>query len=392
MTKKASLSPQSGLVLGALMLSLTGCGMVESVVGKTTVDYKSAKKASTLDVPPDLTQLQKDNRYALPDTNNSGVATASGYAAQRAGQAGAAAGTGPAVAAPVGNEVASTGNDKVRVERAGNQRWLVVKQPADVLWPQLKTFWEESGFTLALDNATAGVMETEWNENRAKIPQDIIRRTIGKVFDSAYSSGERDKFRTRVERNADGTTEIYISHRGAEEVARGTDKEVVQWMPRPSDPNLEAVFLARLLTKLGGTEETAARTAVDNAIVQPLHAFLKGEGATRHVETDEGFDRSWRRVGLALDRAGFTVEDRDRVQGIYFVRYVADQVEKKGFFSRLFSWGSSEADKEAQRYRIIVKAAPTGNSSEVTVQNNKAEPDTTPTGEKILTLLQDELK
>lgn len=392
MTKKASLSPQSGLVLGALMLSLTGCGMVESVVGKTTVDYKSAKKASTLDVPPDLTQLQKDNRYALPDTNNSGVATASGYAAQRAGQAGAAAGTGTAIAGPVGNEVASTGNDKVRVERAGNQRWLVVKQPADVLWPQLKTFWEESGFTLALDNATAGVMETEWNENRAKIPQDIIRRTIGKVFDSAYSSGERDKFRTRVERNADGTTEIYISHRGAEEVAQGNDKEIVQWMPRPSDPNLEAVFLARLLTKLGGTEETAARTAVDNAIVQPLHAFLKGEGATRHVETDEGFDRSWRRVGLALDRAGFTVEDRDRVQGIYFVRYVADQVEKKGFFSRLFSWGSSEADKEAQRYRIIVKAAPSGNASEVSVQTNKAEPDTTPTGEKILTLLQDELK
>lgn len=392
MTKQALLTPQNGLVIGALMLSLTGCGMVESVVGKTTVDYKSAKKASTLDVPPDLTQLQKDNRYALPDTNNSGVATASGYAAQRAGQAGAAAGTGTAGAVPAGNEVASTGNDKVRVERAGNQRWLVVKQPADVLWPQLKTFWEEAGFTLALDDATAGVMETEWNENRAKIPQDIIRRTIGKVFDSAYSSGERDKYRTRVERNADGTTEIFISHRGAEEVAKGNDKEIVQWMPRPSDPNLEAVFLARLLTKLGGTEESAARTAVDNAIVQPLHAFLKGEGATRHVETDEGFDRSWRRVGLALDRAGFTVEDRDRVQGVYFVRYVADQVEKKGFFSRLFSWGSSEADKEAQRYRIVVKAAATGNSSEVTVQNNKGDADTTPTAEKILTLLQDELK
>lgn len=393
MTKKASLSPQNGLVLGVLMLSLTGCGMFESVVGKTTVDYKSAKKASTLDVPPDLTQLQKDNRYALPDSG-SGVATASGYAAQRAGMAGAAGGAAPgaAAAAAGGNEVATNGNDKVRVERAGNQRWLVVKVSPDVLWPQLKSFWEDNGFTLSLDNATAGVMETEWNENRAKIPQDVIRRTIGKVFDSAYSTGERDKFRTRVERNADGTSEIFISHRGAEEIAQGPEKEIVTWTPRPSDPNLEAVFLARLLTKLGGTEQTAARTAVDNAIVQPLHAFLKGEGATRHVETDEGFDRSWRRVGLALDRAGFTVEDRDRVQGIYYVRYVADQVEKKGFFKRLFSWGSSDADKEAQRYRIVVKAAETGNTSQVAVQTNKGEPDVSPTGEKILTLLQDELK
>jgi outer membrane protein assembly factor BamC len=390
MIKKASLTPQSSLALGVLMLSLTGCGMVESVVGKTTVDYKSAKKASTLDVPPDLTQLQKDNRYALPDSG-SGVATASGYAAQRASMAGG--GTLAAPAAGVGsNEVATTGNDKVRVERAGNQRWLVVKASPDVLWPQLKSFWEDAGFTLSLDNATAGVMETEWNENRAKIPQDIIRRTIGKVFDSAYSTGERDKYRTRIERNADGTTEIYISHRGAEEIAQGPEKEIVTWTPRPSDPNLEAVFLARLLTKLGGTEATAARTAVDNAIVQPLHAFLKGEGASRHVETDEGFDRSWRRVGLALDRAGFTVEDRDRVQGIYYVRYVADQAEKKGFFGRLFSWGSSDADKEAQRYRIVVKAAETGNTSQVTVQNNKGEADVSPTAEKILTLLQEELK
>lgn len=398
MIKKASLSPQNGLVLGVLMLSLTGCGMVESVTGKTTVDYKSAKKASTLDVPPDLTQLQNDNRYALPNSG-SGVATASGYAAQRAGMAGtaaaapgAAAGSAPAAAG--GNEVATSGNDKVRVERAGNQRWLVVKASPDVLWPQLKSFWEDNGFTLALDDATAGVMETEWNENRAKIPQDVIRRTLGKVFDSAYSTGERDKYRTRVERNADGTSEIYISHRGAEEIAQGQDKEIVTWAPRPSDPNLEAIFMARLLTKLGGTEQAAARTAVDNALVQPLHAFLKGEGAARHVETDEGFDRSWRRVGLALDRAGFTVEDRDRVQGIYYVRYVSDQVEKKGkgFFGRLFSWGSSDADKEAQRYRIVVKAAASGNTSLVTVQTNKGEPDVSPTGEKILALLQDELK
>jgi len=391
MTQKALLTPQRGLVLGALMLSLTGCGMVESVVGKSTVDYKSAKKAATLDVPPDLTQLQKDNRYALPDTNNSGIATASGYAAQRAGTAGAAPATG-AGAAPAGNEVASTGNDAVRVVRAGNQRWLVVKQPADTLWPQLKSFWEDNGFTLSLDNATAGVMETEWNENRAKIPQDFIRSTIGKVFDSAYSSGERDKYRTRIERNADGTTEIFISHRGAEEVLTGPQKEIAQWTTRPSDPNLEALFLARLMTRLGGTDEAAAKTAVDNAIVQPLHAFLKGEGAARHVETDEGFDRSWRRVGLALDRAGFTVEDRDRVQGIYFVRYVADQVEKKGFFKRLFSWGSSEADKEAQRYRIVVKASPDTNTSQVTVQDNKGVADTSATAEKILTLLQEQLK
>ncbi|GAB2854755.1 outer membrane protein assembly factor BamC [Pseudoduganella ginsengisoli] len=382
--KTASLTPQRGLVLAALTVSLTGCGMISSVVGTDKVDYKSAKKASTLDVPPDLTQLQKDNRYSLPDSNR-GVATASGYNAAR--------GNGPAaVQAAPSNDIATTGSDSVRVVRAGNQRWLVVKQTPEQLWPQLKNFWEDSGFTLAVDAPAAGILETEWNENRAKIPQDFIRNTIGKAFDGLYGSGERDKYRTRLERLPDGTTEIYISHRGAQEVVVGAQKETTQWTARPNDPNLEALFLAKLMTKLGaGKDEAQARTAVDNAALQPLHAVMKGEGESRHVEVDEGFDRSWRRVGLALDRAGFTVEDRDRVNGIYFVRYVdQDAGTAKGFFAKLFSW-NSDKDKEAQRYRVTVKAGE-GSTSKVGVLTNDGKPELTPTGEKILTLLHEQLK
>ncbi|WP_436269725.1 outer membrane protein assembly factor BamC [Pseudoduganella sp. LjRoot289] len=374
--------------VAAMAVSLTGCGMISSVVGNDKVDYKSAKKASTLDVPPDLTQLQADNRYSLPDSTR-GVATASGYQAQRA------AGGGTVAAAPgSANKVASTGTDSVKVMRAGNQRWLVVKQTPEQLWPQLKNFWEESGFTLALNEPKAGILETEWNENRAKIPQDFVRNTIGKVFDSLYSSGQRDKYRTRLERLPDGSTEVYISHRGAEEVITGAQKETTMWTARPNDPGLEALFIAKLMTKLGGDkDEASARTTVDNAIVQPQHATLMGAGAERKVEVDEGFDRAWRRVGLALDRAGFTVEDRDRVQGVYFVRYVdQDAGSTKGFFSKLFSWGSSEKDKEAQRYRVAVKAGAAGTASDVTVLSNDGKPETSPTGEKILTLLHEQLK
>ncbi|HAT32302.1 MAG TPA: hypothetical protein DCW29_16070 [Janthinobacterium sp.] len=369
-----------GLVIGAVMASLSGCGMISSVVGNDKLDYKSAKKASTLDVPPDLTQLQKDNRYTLPDTKN-GVATASGYKAQKG--AGAAAET---------NVVATTAAPGVRVERAGNQRWLVVRQTPDALWPQLKTFWEDSGFTLVVDSPKAGIMETEWNENRAKIPQDIVRNTIGKAFDSLYSTGERDKFRTRLERLPDGSTEIYISHRGVEEVLTGAQKETTIWTARPNDPGLEAQFLAKLMARLDGGEVAQAKQAVDTAVVQAQHAKLTGAAGSRAVEVDEGFDRAWRRVGLALDRVGFTVEDRDRTQGMYFVRYVDPDASKtEGFFKNLFS--SSEKGKEALRYRISVKAAAAGGTgSNVTVLNNEGKPDTTPTSEKILVLLNDQLK
>jgi outer membrane protein assembly factor BamC len=395
--KTAFNSSQRALVVGAMVAtvtSLSGCGMISSVVGNDKVDYKSAKKASTLDVPPDLTQLQKDNRYSLPDSNN-GVATASGYSAAKAAQSGSLTPNAVVVPGqPSAGTVALTSLSDIKVERDGNQRWLVIKQTPEQLWPQLKQFWEDSGFTLAQELPASGIMETEWNENRAKIPQDFIRNTIGKVFDSVYSSGERDKFRTRIERRADGSSEIYISHRGVQEVAVGAEKESTKWAPRPNDPGLEAEFLSRLLNKLGnGGEQLAqAKTAVESAIVQPQHASLVGAGADRAVQVDEGFDRAWRRVGLALDRAGFTVEDRDRTQGIYFVRYINDATETKGFFSKLFSWGSSsEEEKEAQRYRISVKASE-GNASVVKVQTNAGQPETGPVGEKIITLLHEQLK
>jgi outer membrane protein assembly factor BamC len=380
------------LVIGAVVASMTGCGMISSVMGNDKVDYKGAKKAAPLDVPPDLTQLQKDNRYTLPESTN-GVATASGYNAQRNAAPGAAAASAAEASGPqIGEAPAGSG---IRVERSGNQRWLVVKQTPEALWPQLKTFWEDAGMPIVTDVPAAGIMETDWVETHPDIADGIVRGTLTKIFNSISSTGLRDKYRTRVERLPDGSSEIYISQRGAEEVLQGSQKDTTAWTMRPNDPGLEAQQLARLMTALGSKmEPTQAKLAVDQAAVQPLHAKLVGEGAERSVEVDEGFDRAWRRVGLALDRVGFTVEDRDRTQGVYFVRYVSqDAAKTEGFFKKLFSWGSdSEKDKEAQRYRIVVKAAATGSTSNVTVLTNEGKVDSSPTSGKILDLLNEQLK
>lgn len=375
--RKNKTSALRAVALGTVAFSLAAC---TTVFEGDKVDYRGAKKAAPLDVPPDLTQLQKDNRYAIPD--GKGVATASTFR-QAAPVAGA-----PAVSSDM---IGPVTNDKIRVERSGNQRWLVVKATPEALWPQVKDFWRDSGFTVELDSPTTGIMETNWAENRSKIPQDIVRNTIGKIFDSAYSTGERDKFRTRIERLPDGSSEIYISHRGAEEVLTGAQKETTTWTMRANDPGLEAQFLARLVARLTGAADVKpAQAIVNNAVVAPQHAKLLGD----RVEVDEGFDRAWRRVGLALDRVGFTVEDRDRVQGVYYVRYVdPDAADKTGFFAKLFSFGAaSDKAKEAQRYRVLVKSAPNASTTDVTVQTNDGKPETSATGAKILKLLNDELK
>jgi len=378
-----------GIVYALALAGLAGCSSINSMLEPNRLDYKSetqnTDKTPKLEIPPDLTQLQRENRYALPDQNR-GTATASSYNTQQAAR--------PAEQTPA-TAVAPTRVADVRIERSGSQRWLVVNQTPEELWPRIKDFWQDNGFLINIDSPSTGVMETDWAENRAKIPQDFIRRNLGKIFDSLYSTGERDKFRTRLERGADGTTEIYLSHRGAEEVLTGQDNERTVWTARPSDPELEAEFLSRLMTQLG-VEGTRAKAAVASAAPQAARSKLVAGVQGSYVQVDEGFDRAWRRVGLALDRVGFTVEDRDRAQGLYFVRYVdqgddAQNTQKKGFLGNLFSFGSSkEKEKTAARYRISVRGAT--DSSQVTVLNNEGQVEASKTGERILTLLNEQLK
>ena len=390
---------QRSIACALALASLAGCGSINSSFGTMLeperIDYKSAStavnKGKSLEVPPDLTQLQRDNRYALPESANRGTATASGFNMAQSATA-AAAPAAMTNAAPIAPRV----TDQARVERDGSQRWLVVKMAPEVLWPQVKEFWQDSGFLIASENQEAGVMETDWAENRAKIPEGFLRNTLGKALDSFYSTGERDKFRTRFERTADGGTEVYISHRGAQEVLTGVEKERTVWTPRPADPELEAEFLSRLLARLG-VENTRAKAIVANAApVDQSRAKLVRASNGGVVQVDESFERAWRRVGLALDRVGFTVEDRNRSQGVYYVRYVDqnqdanDKAAQKGLLSRMFSGSKDDKAKQAQRYQIAVKSS--GEVSQVTVLNNEGNPETSKTGDRILALLTEQLK
>ena len=357
-------SARLGVLAACALLSLSACSVLEG----EKVDYKSAGKGASLEVPPDLTQLSRESRYQVPG----GAVTASSF------QIGQAAPGVPTAATTLGD---------VRVERSGSQRWLVVNRPADQLWGPVRDFWLENGFLLAQDQAPLGIMETDWAENRAKIPQDMLRSALGKVFDSFYSTAERDKFRTRLERTAGGGTEIYISHRGMIEVYSNTQKDQTVWQPRASDPELEAEFLRRLMVRLG-VPQAESKALVASGAAKPT-ARTAMVGATPVVQIDEGFDRAWRRVGLALDRTGFTVEDRDRAQGMYFVRYVEPSADKKdsGFFSKLFS---RDKDGAPVKYRIALKSQ--GEATTVSVLNARGAPETSETARRIVQVIADDLK
>jgi outer membrane protein assembly factor BamC len=371
----------SGLLISLVALAVAGCGILPD---SKKIDYKSSGKAPSLEVPPDLSQINRDDRYKVPDGAGKGSATFSAYAADRT------------PAAQAQNSVVLPQIDKVRVERSGTQRWLVVNVPADKVWDTVKEFWQESGFIVNVERPEAGVMETDWAENRAKIGDDFIRRSLGKLLDTLYSTGERDKFRTRFEPGAElGTTDIFISHRGMEEVYSSSAKDQTRWQPRAADPELEAEMLRRLMVRLGAEERRAEAALASSAKTEPRARMAGGKNGDGILEVDERFDRAGRRVGLALDRVGFTVEDRDRSRGLYFVRYVdpeQDNASKKddGILTKLAFWKGKETVSSKVQYRIHVSGV--GTQTTVQVLTAEGGADQSETARKILGLLQQQLQ
>lgn len=359
----------------ALTFLLAGCSTLE----ESKIDYKSASQAPTLEIPPDLTQLKRDSRYQVAGSA-SALASAAAPAARTANDAGTAT-----------NQAGD-----VRIVRNGTQRYLVVQRSADSVWEPLREFWKDNGFVLTTDQPELGIMETDWAENRAKLPQDFLRKAVGKMFDSLYSTGERDRFRTRIERTDKGL-EITVTHRGMKEIYTSTLKDQTVWTPREADVELEVEFLRRMMLRLGGQNLSSASTAV--AAAAPAARATTGMASDVKltklnqlpaIEIQDGFDRAWRRVGVAIDRTGFTVEDRDRAQGVFFVRYAPPGTSDKepGFFAKLFS--SEKTTPALAKYRIAVTSK--GDVSTVQVQGADGIPESSANADKIIKLLADEIK
>ena len=367
-------------VLALSMLALATLTSCKSVTSNDTIDYKGggAIRGPNLAFPPDLITSQADRRYIVQD----GTATMSEYnaAVKKASQL---------------RTNVMTGIPGMRIARDGERRWLVVEKPAVELYPQVKDFWQENGFLLVIDSPSTGIMETDWAENRAKISQDFIRSAISSTIGTIFDTGERDKYKTRLEVSKPGETEIYITQRGAvEECVRDVTQACLStiWTARPNDPELEAAFLARLMERLGMTQEQAkAMVAAPLGPKTPKAKFIQDGVNKAHIEMSSGFDRSWRDVGLALDRSNFSVEDRNRSNGIYYVRYVnpKDLGDTKGFFSNLFS-SKDDSSLKAKRYQVVVKASG-DNSANVYVQDADGKPENSPAGFQLLTMLAEQL-
>ncbi|MGE8547248.1 outer membrane protein assembly factor BamC [Alcaligenes sp. WGS1538] len=363
-----------GLSLSLLVLS--GCSSVDQILGKEeSIDYKSTVAGDPLSIPPDLTQANRDAHYRAPE----GVTSYSQYAQGRSAQQ-ATGGADQVLPQAAG----------IQVMRDGDLRWLVIDRPVDQIFPRIVDFWGEQGFTIQSQDPRAGLIQTDWAENRAKIPESWIRSALGSIIDQVFDSGERDRFRTRIER-VGNKTEVYVSHQHMEETPTA-DGSAFKWVYAKEDPGLNAAMLARMMVFLG-SDIDSAREQVANASKDPSAAQVQTLDAAGQAELllNESFDRAWRRVGVAIDSAGFSVEDRDRSAGEFFIRYLdsdtGEKIEQQNIIGRIF--GSRNT---AEAVPLRIKLTGQGNATRVTVLDQNGQEQTTPTAKRIINVLSSNMR
>ena len=386
---------RTGLIL-SLPIALSACSSLSDTFSQETIQYETSDSRAPLEIPPDMNSVPMSDRYSVP-TRPQTVWASQQQAEQNAEQGNSA---------PV-SQVLPVG-EVAQIMREGNNRWIHVNLPPEQVWPIVQDFWNTVGLTLARQDDSVGVMETNWAENRAKLPQDIIRATLGKVIDMVYSTGERDQYRARLERSETGGTDIYVTHRSMVEVVKNIsgDNDTTVWQPGPTDPEMEAEMITRLSQRINAefdphavaaSKQEHQKQVEELAAYQPTESISQleqgADGVATSIFIKEGFERAWRRVALAIDRMGFTVEDRDRSRGFFLVRYLDEQYEEEqrsqqGFWKNVFS---RDTPVEAPQYVIYLQPI-SETETRVHVLGPDGKADTTGVAPKILTLLSEQTR
>ena len=379
-----------GGVLVASTVLAGGCsGTLEDVWPDRQPSYRSSRSTPPLEVPPDLTSSTLRDSLQIPGVD----ATYSQYTSD------AASGTARS-ASTVLPEF-----DDARIERGDGQRWLVIAMKPEETWPRLRDFWTSQGFAIETEEPDIGILETDWAEEHTSLPAGFLKRAVQRVSDALYGVAIRDQYRTRIERGAEpDTTEVYISHRGAEQVVVGNETHAAQveglgktvWQPRPNDPGLESEMLSRLMVFLGADQERANAVVAASTPPEPRARLVREDDGTTALVLGEGFSTAWRRTGLALDRAGFIVDDRDRSRGLFYMRYAdregGSQSEDTGWLSKLKFWGNDDDEEQGDDAYIVQVIGETPATTRVIVLARDGVRDKTPTASRILTVLHEQLE
>ena len=327
---------KTGLAL-SLVLSASGCSWLfgdDGVFRDSSDDYRKARIEKPLELPEGIEAGIYNDSYAIPEISD------------RSALSGGFVVPSPE---PMSDDI---DRDAVRINTLGNDQWILANGSPGQIWPRLRSFFNINKLSLQRADAVTGVLETVWLQPSAE-------------------NALKERYRLRIDQGVQrGTSEIYILHADS---SAGNER----WPESSSNPQREqlmmqemAQFLANNTT--GGSVSMLAQQAIDSS----GRVTLEQDGdAEPYVRLQLPFSRAWASLGRAIRKAGITIDDLDREQRIYYVRYDQEQQddEEPGWFSSWFGDDDESENITGQAYYIRMTDE-SSQTVEITVERQSGEP------------------
>lgn len=318
------------LLLTALVL-LAGCSYLPSLDGvlpDKRKEYRASRSLPELEVPPDLTSQNINDSMGIPGEEDSNVL--SQYQRRESSEGGLA------IVAQADEAIVTVSGDRVDI------------------WPKLREFWQESGYTLELDDVELGVLETAWSNPR-----------------NSEGTNVRDKFNVFAEPGSSGNTMFIITHMQQRQTDIGGGES--QWVDVGNDETIERQVAQQLGEHYGlspaSTATASSSTSASRQSSIQRAEIVNNDAGQVYLNLPHSYEQAWENSDRALGQSALTVRNKNTEQGYYEIVYTpVEDTEEKGFFSRLKFWGG---DPEPLIYRLAL--TDTGESTEMIVTDLEGE-------------------
>jgi len=293
-------------------------------LGGRVLNYQADDKVESLVIPPDLTKPNSQGVFA----ENVEVED---------------------------NSYQTAKVQNVEVKRDNLRRWLLVDMPPSEVWLLSKEFFKSFGFKIEKENQKIGIMETDYLEIDTNVPDKslgAIRAGLSKLLNTQYGLPIADKYRIRVESIDDpNQSEVYLTLSSIGEVVQG---ELRVWQAREKDVELETEMLLQLMVFLGSDRsESINKILASNQKIESPVSVIKSESGYATLVFPYNKKQAWSYLGWGLDEMNIEVEDKDVIDGSYFINIYAS----KGFFASLINTKSNTST-----YQLVVKQIDDSNS------------------------------
>lgn len=350
---------------------LTACsgGSILDNLPNRAPDYRQSSVNRTIEVPPDLTSGATSNNMAVDNFTPASVTSYNDF--QNAQVQRNNRGYIQVLPQLYGVSV---------IENSGHLPYISTQADATTAWQIVKKYWMDNGVRLAIDNPNIGIMETDWLQNKADTPKTGISGLLNSLLGFVNDNDQRDRYRMRFSRNAAGGTDIALIYSKSELTAQydtpsGTkDPAGFKWQESDNkNPELQlemtrriALYLSEQLKQRTGTQQSNNTTNHQTASHSYAMVTTLSNGQPALV-INGNYAQNWRTLGIALDRASFTIEAQDYNSGSYKVRYTPQSDnQSQSFFGKL--WGSND-QPNTHRPQYLIRLADQGSQSIAVVQN-----------------------